>query len=59
MSTRGALVRSGRTVATVACLCLAGPLALPAQAQTTDNFYLWRTTITVGESNDFLGYDKA
>ena len=44
---RRALVRSARAVAAVACLCLAGPLALPAQAQTT-NFYLWRTTITVG-----------
>ena len=32
---------------------------MPAQAQTTDNFYLWRTTITVGENNDYLGYDKS
>ena len=43
-------------MAVVACLCLAGPLALPAQAQTT-NFYLWRTTITVGEDSGYLGYD--
>ena len=37
------------------------------QAHTTDNgphgsehthFYLWHTTMTVGESNDFLGYSK-
>ena len=54
---RHALVRSARAVAAVACLCLAGPLALPAQAQTT-NFYLWRTTMTVGESSGTLGYDK-
>ena len=45
-------------MAAVACLCLAGPLALPAQAQTT-NFYLWRTTMTVGESSGTLGYDKS
>ena len=45
-------------MAAVACLCLAGPLALPAQAQTT-NFYLWRTTITVGESSGTLGYDNS
>ena len=45
-------------MAAVACLCLAGPLALPAQAQTT-NFYLWRTTITVGESSGYLGYVKS
>ena len=45
---RRALVRSARAVAAVACLC-AGAFAPPAaQAQTTDNFYLWRTTITVG-----------
>ena len=44
-------------MAVVACLSLAGPLALPAQAQTT-NFYLWRTTLTVGESNDYLGYSE-
>ena len=55
---RRALLRSARAVAVVACLCLAGPLALPAQAQTT-NFYLWSTTMTVGESNDYFGYDKA
>ena len=53
---RRGLVRSARAVAAVACLCLAGPLALPAQAQTT-NFYLWRTTITVGEDSGYLGYD--
>ena len=43
-------------------------LALPAaQAHTTDNgphdsdhthFYLWRTTLTVGEDSGILGYDK-
>ena len=55
---RRALVRSARAVAAVACLCLAGPLALPAQAQTT-NFYLWRTTMTVGESSGYLGYTKS
>ena len=55
---RHALVRSARAVAAVACLCLAGPLALPAQAQTT-NFYLWRTTMTVGESSGYLGYVKS
>ena len=44
---RRSLIGSARAVAAVACLCLAGPLALPAQTQTT-NFYLWRTTITVG-----------
>ena len=54
---RRALFRSARALAAVACLCLAGPLALPAQ--TTDNFYLWRTTITVGENNDYLGYEKS
>ena len=53
-----ALVRSARAVAAVACLCLAGPLALPAQAQTT-NFYLWRTTLTVGEDSGTLGYDES
>ena len=55
---RRALSRSARAVAAVACLCLAGPLALPAQAQTT-NFYLWRTTLTVGESSGYLGYHKS
>ena len=45
-------------MAAVACLCLAGPLALPAQAQTT-NFYLWRTTLTVGEDSGTLGYDDS
>ena len=45
-------------MAVVACLCLAGPLALPAQAQTT-NFYLFRTTMTVGVDGAYLGYDKS
>ena len=45
-------------MAAVACLCLASPLALPAQAQTT-NFYLWRTTLTVGEDSGTLGYDDS
>ena len=65
---RRALSRSARAVAAVACLCLAGAFALPAvQADTTDNgphdsdhnhFYLWRTTMTVGESSGELGYKK-
>ena len=55
-------------MAAVACLCLAGAFALPAvQADTTDNgphgsehthFYLWRTTMTVGESSGILGYSS-
>ena len=55
-------------MAVVACLCLAGAFALPTvQADTTDNgphgpehthFYLWRTTMTVGESSGYLGYHK-
>ena len=32
--------------------------ALPPNPQTT-NFYLWRTTLTVGESSGRLGYDKS
>ena len=66
---RCALVRSARAVAFVGCLCLAGAFALPAvQADTTDNgphgsehthFYLWRTTMTVGEESGFLGYSKS
>ena len=66
---RRALSCSARAVAVVACLCLAGAFALPAvQADTTDNgphgsehthFYLWRTTLTVGESSGTLGYDKS
>ena len=66
---RRALSRSARAVAAVACLCLAGAFALPAvQADTTDNgphgtehthFYLWRTTMTVGESSGQLGYNTA
>ena len=66
---RRALSRSARAVAVVACLCLAGAFALPAvQADTTDNgphgsehthFYLWRTTMTVGESSGQLGYNTA
>ena len=31
--------------------------ALPPNPDHT-NFYLWSTTMTVGESNDYLGYDK-
>ena len=66
---RRALSRSARAVAVVACLCLAGAFALPTvQADTTDNgphgsehthFYLWRTTLTVGEDSGTLGYDKS
>ena len=63
---RRALFRAARAVAFVGCLCLAGAFALPAvQADTMDNgphgsehthFYLWRTTMTVGESSGELGY---
>ena len=62
---RRALFRSARAVAVVACLCLAGAFVLPAvQAHTTNgphgsehtHFYLWRTTMTVGEESGFLGY---
>ena len=66
---RRALSRSARAVAVVACLCLAGAFALPTvQADTTDNgphgsehthFYLWRTTMTVGEASGYLGYIKS
>ena len=65
---RRALFCAARAAAVVACLSLAGAFALPAvQADTTDNgphgpehthFYLWRTTMTVGESSDYLGYLK-
>ena len=65
---RRALSRSARAVAAVACLCLTGAFALPAvQADTTDNgphgsdhthFYLWRTTLTVGESSEVFGYNS-
>ena len=56
---RRALFGAARATAVVACLWLAGAIALsagPAEAQTT-NFYLWRTTITVGEDSGYLGYD--
>ena len=62
---RRALFRAARAAAVVACLCLAGAFALPAvQAHTTNgphgsehtHFYLWRTTMTVGEESGFLGY---
>ena len=55
-------------MAVVACLCLAGAFALPAvQADTTTgphgsehtHFYLWSTTLTVGESSGTLGYDES
>ena len=56
-------------MAAAACLSLAGAIALPTvQADTTDNgphgsehthFYLWRTTLTVGESSGQLGYDSS
>ena len=52
---RRALVRSARAVAAVACLCAGAFAPAAAQAQTT-NFYLWRTTITVGETSGYLGY---
>ena len=62
---RRALFRAARAAAVVACLCLAGAFVLPAvQAHTTNgphgsehtHFYLWRTTMTVGEESGFLGY---
>ena len=46
---------SARAVAAVACLCAGAFAPAAAQAQTT-NFYLWRTTLTVGESSGTLGY---
>ena len=48
-------------LAAAALLALSGALALPAtaQAQETTNFYLWSTTITVGENSGDLGYDKS
>ena len=52
----GALARSARAVA-VACLCAGAFAPAAAQAQTT-NFYLWRTTMTVGGADDHLGYHK-
>ena len=61
--------RAGACRLAALLVLLAMTLVLPAaQAHTTDNgphdsdhthFYLWRTTITVGESNDYLGYDKS
>ena len=42
-------------MAAVACLCAGAFAPAAAQAQTT-NFYLWRTTITVGEASGYLGY---
>ena len=53
---RHSLVGCARALA-----ALSGALALPAtaQAQQTTNFYLWRTTITVGENSGDLGYDKS
>ena len=64
---RRALFRAARAAAVVACLSLAGAFALPAvQAHTTNgphgsehtHFYLWRTTMTVGESSGTLGYSS-
>ena len=48
-------------LAAAALLALSGALALPAtaQAQETTNFYLWSTTITVGENSGDLGYDNS
>ena len=58
---RRGLVRSARMLAAAALLALSGALALPAtaQAQETTNFYLWRTTLTVGEDSGDLGYDNS
>ena len=51
--------RAGACRLAALLVLLAMMVALPAvQAQTTDNFYLWRTTITVGESSGTLGYKK-
>ncbi len=35
------------------------PVRPPRARPQTTNFYLWRTTMTVGESNDWLGYHKS
>ena len=59
--TRRGLVGSARVLAAAALLALFGALALPAmaQAQTTDHFYLWTSTMTVGKSSTgTLGYLK-
>ena len=34
------------------------PVRPPREPPEETNFYLWRTTMTVGESNDYLGYHK-
>ena len=47
-----------RTIGPAGWRASSAALALPAQAQTTDNFYLRRTTITVGEDSGYLGYDS-
>ena len=49
--------------AAIAALAVAGAvlasLFSTAEAQTeTTNFYLWRTTMTVGEDSGYLGYDS-
>ena len=52
--------RAGACRLAALLVLLAMTLALPAaQAQTTDNFYLWRTTLTVGEDSGTLGYDES
>ena len=61
--------RAGACRLAALLVLLAMTLALPAaQAHTTDNgphgsdhthFYLWRTTMTVGEDSGTLGYDKS
>ena len=61
--------RAGACRLAALLVLLAMTLALPAaQAHTTDNgphgpehthFYLWRTTLTVGESSGILGYDES
>ena len=51
--------RAGACRLAALLVLLAMTVALPAQAQTTDNFYLWRTTITVGENSGYLGYDES
>ena len=62
---RRSLIGSARALAVAALFALSCALALPAVAQTapaapqTTNFYLWRTTLTVGENSGILGYDKS
>ena len=62
---RRSLIGCARALAIAALVALSGALALPAVAQIapaapqTTNFYLWRTTLTVGSAAGLLGYDKS